>query len=91
MEIFRSTIRSLAEKNGSNHYPNPSMSVFNAKIVTDFMILEQFSRDYEEECITALNSPSPRNALSEIYTSKLASLSSIYINRLHWLVETFHF
>ncbi|OLS21322.1 MAG: hypothetical protein HeimC3_36390 [Candidatus Heimdallarchaeota archaeon LC_3] len=89
LEVFQNTLRSLAEKNGSNHYPNPSMSVFNAKIVTDFMILEQFSRDYKNECITALNSPSPRTSLSEIYTNKLASLASIYVNRLHWLVETF--
>ncbi|MHA1991600.1 MAG: hypothetical protein ACW981_13370 [Candidatus Hodarchaeales archaeon] len=88
LEIFQNTLRSLAEKNGSNHYPNPSMSVFNAKLVTDFMILEQFSRDYQEDCITALNSSSPRKALSEMYNNKLATLSSIYVNRLHWLVET---
>jgi hypothetical protein len=89
LEIFQNTLRSLAEKFGSNHYPNPSMSVFNAKIVTDLMILEQFSRDYKEECIEALNSPSPRRALGKIYTSEMASLASIYVNRLHWLIETF--
>ncbi|MHA1983494.1 MAG: hypothetical protein ACW967_03990, partial [Candidatus Hodarchaeales archaeon] len=89
LEIFQNTLRSLAEKYGSNHYPNPSMSVFNAKIVTDLMILEQFSRDHKDDCITALNSLTPRSSLGKIYTSKMSSLASIYVNRLHWLIETF--
>jgi hypothetical protein len=89
LDIFQKTLRDLAIKHGSNQFPSPSMSVFNSKLIADIMVLEHFSSQYSEIFLEAINASTPRSALNQMYLKHLSSLPSIYVHRLHWLVETF--